>query len=502
MTSERSIALAKEEEVREINNEFDTTDSDDPISYDEEGRAGRFLIKRSWSDVFTIICSGCALLSDGYQNSCMNMLNSVFSVAYPKDYKSSVKTRVSNALTIGEIIGQITVGLTCDYYGRRWAILMTTSVIVIGSILGAAMNGATIAGMFWMLTVARGVTGFGVGGEYPASCTSAAEASNEAVKRRGGVLVLVTNFPLSLGTPFALIVFLIVYTATGSGTHLTTCARILLGLGCVWPIAVFYFRWKMATPLLYKKSAIRRNVPYLLSIKFYWRRLIGTGACWFLYDFITFPNSVFSSTIISSVMDDTTNLTKVAEWNLLLAVSSIPGVLIGAYLVDRIGRKYTMCIGFSGYVIMGLIIGCAYNKIKKIVPLFIVFYALFTALGNGGPGDVLGLASSESYASPIRGTFYGFCAAVGKAGAAIGTEAFTPIENNLGKNWTFIISAICGAVGVTLCYFFVPHLKDPDLMAEDIRYLRYVRAHGWTGTFGIQEDAKQIKAATSNATEE
>lgn len=216
MTSERSIALAKEEEVCEINNEFDTTDNDDPISYDEEGRAGRFLIKRSWSDVFTIICSGCALLSDGYQNSCMNMLNSVFSVAYPKDYKSSVKTRVSNALTIGEIIGQITVGLTCDYYGRRWAILMTTSIIVIGSILGAAMNGATVAGMFWMLTVARGITGFGVGGEYPASCTSAAEASNEAVKRRGGVLVLVTNFPLSLGTPFALIVFLIVSTETNT----------------------------------------------------------------------------------------------------------------------------------------------------------------------------------------------------------------------------------------------------------------------------------------------
>ena len=31
------------------------------------------------------------------------------------------------------------------------------------------------------------------------------------------------------------------------------------------------------------------------------------------------------------------------------------------------------------------------------------------------------------------GTCYGLSAAVGKAGAAIGTEIFTPIQDNLGK---------------------------------------------------------------------
>lgn len=34
---------------------------------------------------------------------------------------------------------------------------------------------------------------------------------------------------------------------------------------------------------------------------------------------------------------------------------------------------------------------------------------------------------------PRRGTCYGLSAAVGKTGAAIGTQAFTPIQNNLGK---------------------------------------------------------------------
>ena len=76
--------------------------------------------------------------------------------------------------------------------------------------------------------------------------------------------------------------------------------------------------------------------------------------------------------------------------------------------------------------------------------------------GNLGPGGMLGLVSTEyapliapiamhvtlidrclgtrrSYPTAIRGTCYGLSAAIGKTGAAIGTQAFAPIETNLGK---------------------------------------------------------------------
>lgn len=38
-------------------------------------------------------------------------------------------------------------------------------MIVVGGILATASNGYTIDGMFWMMTIARGVVGFGTGGE-------------------------------------------------------------------------------------------------------------------------------------------------------------------------------------------------------------------------------------------------------------------------------------------------------------------------------------------------
>ena len=59
------------------------------------------------------------------------------------------------------------------------------------------------------------------------------------------------------------------------------------------------------------------RVPYHLVFKRYWRSLIGTAGTWygqlsstiapfsdllrFIYDFVAFPNVVFSGTIISSV---------------------------------------------------------------------------------------------------------------------------------------------------------------------------------------------------------
>lgn len=352
----------------------------------------------------------------------------------------------------------------------------------------------------------------GTGGEYPASSVSASEAANEhALKRRGPTFILVTNLPLSFGGPFAVIVFLIVYSACHQ-SHYSTVWRVCFAIGCIWPLSVFYFRIRMLNSVLYRRGAIKKRVPYSLVVKYYWKSLIGTCGAWFLYgtllrspfflhgsnliltgtivDFVTFPNGVFSATIISSIVKDSSIL-RTAEWQLLLGIISLPGVFIGAWLCDRIGRKQTMMIGFGGYLVFGLIIGCAYEKITKIIPLFVIFYGLMQSSGNLGPGDMLGLISSENYATAVRGTCYGISAAWGKAGGAIGTQAFTPIETHLGKRWTFIVAAICGVVGIIVTYFFVPNVTGENLKENDERFRAYLVANGWDGEMG-EDDLKAI----------
>ena len=49
-------------------------------------------------------------------------------------------------------------------------------------------------------------------------------------------------------------------------------------------------------------------------------------------------------------------------------------------------------------------------------------YGIFNAFGEMGPGVATFLCGAESFPTPLRGHFLGLAAAVGKAGAAIGTE--------------------------------------------------------------------------------
>lgn len=46
-------------------------------------------------------------------------------------------------------------------------------------------------------------------------------------------------------------------------------------------------------------------------------------------------------------------------------------------------------LGFSGYLIVGLTVGLAYDKLILNVPAFVVMYGLMQSFGNLGPGYVL-----------------------------------------------------------------------------------------------------------------
>jgi len=425
----------------------------------------------------------------------------VFKDLYPKDYTSAVSTRVSNALLVGAVLGQFSVGLVCDRIGRKVALFATTALIVVGAILATAAHAPTPAGLFWFLTVARGVTGVGVGGEYPAGSTSASEAANEKFpNNRGPIFVMVTNFVLSFGGPLAVSVFLIVLSAAGVN-HLQTVWRVCFAIGIILPLGVFVVRLRMMSTILYRKGAIKNRVPYVLVFKRYWRSLIGTCCAWFLYDFVTFPNGVFSATIISSVIKDS-SIKRTAEWQLLLGTIALPGIFVGAWLCNVIGRKNTLMLGFSGYLVFGLTIGLAYDKITNIVPLFVVFYGLMQSSGNLGPGDMMGLVSVESYPTAVRGTCYGISAALGKVGAAVGTQAFTPIETNLGKKWTFIVAAICGVVGIIITYFFIPDMTGVDLADLDSDFMTYLADNGWEGHVGEDDDEEVILAVEKGSLDE
>ncbi|KAF8514712.1 hypothetical protein BU17DRAFT_68289 [Hysterangium stoloniferum] len=107
--------------------------------------------------------------------------------------------------------------------------------------------------------------------------------------------------------------------------HLNAVWRGTLGLGVIPAAAVFIWRFNM-----------RR----------YWVRLTAICIAWFIYDFITYPFGLFSSTVLNSVEPTGTAFTTILGWNVVINLFYMPGTLVGAFAVDWLTPKYTMIAGF------------------------------------------------------------------------------------------------------------------------------------------------------------
>lgn len=309
---------------------------------------------------------------------------------YPDALTSEMYSRLSNSFLVGMIIGMLFFGVIVDQLGRKTGAVATTILLVIGIAMSAAANGTSHTGLLWMLLIARGVAGIGAGGEYPVSGAGAAEATDESGKyrkHRGFMFAMLATLSASLGYVWAGLVPLLLLLCVGQKEEKYGIVwRTAFALGAVPPLGIFWFRLRMAVATAYRKSAMRKQrVPYLLAVKRYYRSLIGVAACWFLYNWISIPFGIFSSTIISRA-NTGNSLVKNLGWGVLINTFYIPGPFIGGVLSDRIGRRKTMALGFFLQAILGFVLGGAMGAIQKSFPLFIVLYGIFLTLGEVGPG--------------------------------------------------------------------------------------------------------------------
>lgn len=131
--------------------------------------------------IATAITAGFALLSDGYQANTMAQVTTMFERLYPQ-YDSQKKTVVASSLFAGIIVGQLAFGYAVDRIGRRWGMILSSTIVIVGAILCASAYGAggSIEGMFAALAVYRVILGIGIGSEYPCGSVGSSEASEQA----------------------------------------------------------------------------------------------------------------------------------------------------------------------------------------------------------------------------------------------------------------------------------------------------------------------------------
>jgi MFS family permease len=204
------------------------------LNFDEGHAAGAYS-KRSI--FFMVLFSGLAIGSDAYNSALMGQLLLLFTALYPDTLSVATQSRLTNAFIIGLILGMLAFGFISDRLGRKAGAVLTTLFLSLGIIMTAVSHGTSDEGLFWMLTVSRGVAGFGAGGEYPVSGAGTAESTDDsprARKHRGFIFAMVADVSSSLGFVFSgLVPLLLLLCFHEREAHYEKVWRIAFALGVI-----------------------------------------------------------------------------------------------------------------------------------------------------------------------------------------------------------------------------------------------------------------------------
>lgn len=486
-------------------------ESKEPQPLDQPVRAG--VDKLNVSSVLMVVWSGIALASDGYNSQALGSVNAMFKKLYGDEYSGEMKGRVSSAYYVGLCLGSFAFGLLIDHFSRKTGVVFATALMIIGVALCTGSYGPSPHMMFWMLTVSRGILGFGAGGEYPVCSTGSTEAGDEtnAVRKHRGLIVgLVGCTAVDFGIVFGGLLPLCILAGFGYNSstpadetmHLKAAWRITLGLGCIIPATVFFFRYRMASSTAFKNHSMTKGMSlrvYMLVVKRYWRQIIGTCLTWFLYDFVAYPFGLFTPNIIDGLPGNSKNLIVSIGYSALINSFNIPGCILGSFALDRIGRRNTMLLGFVSQSMIAFVLAGALAPIQTVMPLFIILYGIMLSCGEFGPGVTTLLVSSECFPTAFRGHFVGLAASVAKAGAAVGTVLFnrilahyaTPEEDTTtqGLRVVVFVSAGLSLLGALITFMFIPGDHDRNLQNEDIRFREFLMMHGVSSESFDEPDA-------------
>lgn len=284
--------------------------------------------KSRWERSWPVIACGAGLFSDGYLQSVIGAVNTCLKTIYKTEYtSSSAQQNVTSIAFAGTVLGQLFFGFTSDHYSRKWSLLASTVILFLFAALSAGSYGAggSIPGLFAALTAYRFLIGIGIGGEYPAGSVGCAESTGELKEgHRNRWFIMFTNVMIDWGFVLGALVPTIIAAAN---SNLEVVWRTSLALGVIPPLSLVYLRFKMKEPEAFARNNLKKNMPYLLAIRFYWWKLLIVCIIWFIYDFLTYPFSIYSSAWIQQI-EPNASVWQSFGWSTLVNFFYVPGAMV------------------------------------------------------------------------------------------------------------------------------------------------------------------------------
>lgn len=324
---------------------------------------------------------------------------------------------------IGMALGAVVSGTIADRIGRKKVFTITVLLYSIASAFCA------LSWNYQSLLVFRFLVGFGLGGELPVAATLVSEYAPSRV--RGRFIVLLESFwglgwiaaaciayffiPLYgwrmaflIGALPALYVCLI-------RLHMPESVRYLLAHGRVGEARqiVVSLERQLHVPVAPFVSE-KETVPIVAKASFreLWKKPFAsrTIMLWLVWFGINFSYYGIFMWLPSLVFQQGFTVVKTFEYVLIMTLAQLPGYYCAAWLVDKIGRKYTL----STFLLFSGVASYFFGHASTAAAL--MMWGSVMSFFNLGAWGVLYTYTPEQYPTAIRALGSGWAAGFGRFG--------------------------------------------------------------------------------------
>jgi len=457
-----------------------TASAPDPSSFAEldSAKLNRFQLK-------ILFVSGMGFFTDAYD---LFVIGVVVSILKTQWHLSTDQVSLLSSTTLAaSAVGAILFGRVADILGRKRIYGYEVLILAAGAI--ASAFAPTIG---WLIAF-RVVLGIGIGGDYPVSATIMSEYAGKATRGKLVGLVFAMQAAGLIVGPLIAVLLLV------TGVSHDVVWRVLLGLGAIPGLAVYYLRrqihetprfamaggagdeaaaaiaqatgqeYEAAAPAGESAAVHRQSVtegwvklatnPRLL------RWLIGASVAWFALDFAYYGNTIASPAIIK-LLSPHASLTHSTLITLLIFVlAALPGYIVAIALIDRIGRKSIQTLGFFMMALMFGLIAIVPGA-STTASTFVILFGISYFFTEFGPNTTTFVYPAEIFPVEVRTSGHGIAAALGKMGGFAGTYLFPQMLSSWGIRGAEGVAAGIAVIGLVFTVALLPEPKGKSL--EDL----------------------------------
>ena len=351
---------------------------------------------------------------------------------------------------IGMALGAVLAGTIADKFGRKNVFAATVILYSVATGLCA------VAWSYESLLFFRFLVGFGLGGELPVEATLMREYSPSHL--RGRFIVLLESFwgvgwlvaalisyllipkfgwhiAFIIGAMPALYVFLI-------RLHMPESIRYLISKGKIDEARkiILSLEKKLGVPSKpFEPEFVEDATPiFKLNVLTLWTKnfRVRTIMLWLAWFGIVFSYYGIFMWLPSIVFAQGFEVVKTFEYVLIMTLAQLPGYVTAAFLVDIIGRRYTLSL----FLLMSGV--CAYFFGNAATSQELLGWGAAMSFFNLGAWGVIYTYTPELYPTAIRALGSGWAAGFGRIGGMIAPMLVgVLLFNSVPMNFIFVMFA-------------------------------------------------------------